>query len=85
MKPYTPLFAKQLLPGLALAEDPGNGQSFGMSRCGLLAQSVVNSWQQGRQSQESRMSILRALFEQAGLNPDKPHLSLSSVDHYEFQ
>lgn len=85
MKAHTPLFAKQLLPGLALAEDPGNGQSFGMSRCALLAQSVVNSWQQGVQSQESRMSILRALFEHAGLNLDHPHLSLSSVDHYEFQ
>jgi hypothetical protein len=85
MKPYTPLFTKQLLPGLALAEDPGNGQSFGMSRCGLLAQAVVNSWQQGQQSQESRMSILRGLFEKAGFDLDNPHLSLSSVDHYEFQ
>ena len=85
MKPYTPLFAKQLLPGLALAEDPGNGQSFGMSRCSLLAQSVVNAWQQGQQSQESRMSILRGLFDKTGLNLDHPHLSLSSVDHYEFQ
>src|SRR5204863_5149 len=33
LRPETPLFAKQIAPGLALAEDPGNGESFGTSRC----------------------------------------------------
>ncbi len=82
LKPYTPLFAKQLSPGLGLAEDPADGQSFGMSRCGLLARAMLNAYQKRLQSQRARMSELRMLFEQAGLNLDNPHLSLSSVDHY---
>ena len=85
LKPYTPLFAKQLAPGLALAEDPANGQSFGMSRCSLLAQAMVIVHHKRQQSQEARMSELRALFEQAGLKLDHPHLSLSLIDHYDQQ
>jgi hypothetical protein len=85
LKPYTPLFAKKLAPGLGLAEDPANGQSFGMSRCNLLAQAMVNAYNKQQQSQEARISELRALFKLAGLSLDKPYLSLSSVDHYDRQ
>jgi hypothetical protein len=83
LKPYTPLFARQLAPGLGLAEDPANGQSFGMSRCNLLAQAMVNAYRKRQQSHKARLSELRTLFEQAGLNLDNPHLSLSSIDHYD--
>ena len=85
LKPYTPLFAKQIAPGLGLAEDPANGQSFGMSRCNLLAQAMVSAYHKRQQSQKARMSELRTLFDQAGLNLDTPHLSLSSIDHYDRQ
>jgi hypothetical protein len=83
MKPFTPLFARKLEPGLALAEDPANGQSFGMTRCSLLAQALVNAYHQRRQSQKARMAELRTVFDQAGLNLDNPHLSLSAIDHYD--
>lgn len=83
LKPYTPLFAKQIAPGLGLAEDPANGQSFGMSRCGLLAQAMLSAYGKRLQSQKARLAELRTLFEQAGLNLDNPHLSLSSIDHYD--
>jgi len=83
LKPFTPLFAKQLAPGLGLAEDPANGQSFGLSRCNLLAQAMVNAYLKQQQSAEARLSELRALFDQAGLSLDNPHLSLSSIDHYD--
>jgi hypothetical protein len=85
LKPHTPLFARQLAPGLGLAEDPANGQSFGMNRCNLLAQAMLNAYRKHHQSQKARMAELRALFEQAGLNLDTPHLSLSLVDHYDWQ
>ena len=83
LRPYTPLFAKQLAPGLGLAEDPANGQSFGMSHCSLLAQAMVSAYHKGLQSQKARMSELRTLFDQAGSNLDRPYLSLSSIDHYD--
>jgi hypothetical protein len=82
MKPDTPLFAKRLAPGLALAEDPANGESFGMSRCRMLSQSMLNAYAKRQQSQKARMNELRALFDQAGLSLDTPHLSLSATDHY---
>ena len=85
LKPHTPLFAKQLAPGLGLAEDPANGQSFGMNRCGMLAQAMVGAYRKGQQTQKTRMAELRTLFDQAGLNLDRPYLSLSSVDHYDRQ
>lgn len=82
MQPAVPLFAKRLAPGLGLAEDPANGQSFGMMRCQLLCQAMVNAYQKRQQSRKARLSELRLLFEEAGINLDEPHLSISSVDHY---
>lgn len=85
LKPNTPLFVRQLAPGLGLAEDPANGQSFGMSRCSLLAQAMVSAYHKSQQSQKARMSELRTLFDKAGLNLDHPHLTLSAIDHYDWQ
>src|SRR5262249_20223137 len=34
----TPLFTLTLRPGVGMAEDPGNGESFGMHRCRLTAE-----------------------------------------------
>ncbi|MGI8744286.1 MAG: T3SS effector HopA1 family protein [Bryobacteraceae bacterium] len=82
MKSYTPLFAKRLAPGLALAEDPGNGQSFGMLRCRMLAECVWNAYQKRLQSHKARMTEFKASLEAAGVPLEAPYLSLSSVDHY---
>ena len=84
MNSFTPLFTRKLAPGLALAEDPANGESFGMIRCRLLAQAMRNAYLKRQQSQKARMAELRLLFEQSGLNLDLPHLSISLIDHYQM-
>ena len=43
-----PLFTKKLAPGFAFAEEPYSpGESFGTSRCGLIARSILKVYDQG--------------------------------------
>jgi HopA1 effector protein family len=45
LKPGTPVFTKPLAPGIGLAEDPGQAESFGQHRCRLLADGMIGaSW-----------------------------------------
>lgn len=82
MKPNVPLFTKLLAPGLGLAEDPSDGESFGTSRSRLMAESVWRTYEKRQQSARARMTELAGLFEAQGWNLDLPHLCLSSVDLY---
>jgi HopA1 effector protein family len=84
LRAATPVFTKQLAPGLGLAEDPGDGQSFGMHRMMLLARAVLRAHEQGRESIEERARILSEVFDEAGLNLDRPYLNPDSGDHYEL-
>ncbi|QXP58985.1 T3SS effector HopA1 family protein [Olleya sp. HaHaR_3_96] len=38
-----PLFTKKIAPGVSIAEDPGLGQSFGMNRSELIAESLIKA------------------------------------------
>ncbi|HEX3581829.1 MAG TPA: T3SS effector HopA1 family protein [Thermoanaerobaculia bacterium] len=79
----TPLLTARLYDGIALAEDPGTGESFGMSRSRLIAQAVWDAYARGTQSEESRMMELRIQFERNALSLDRPHLRGASADIYE--
>jgi hypothetical protein len=78
----TPAFTKQLAPGLALAEDPGDGDSFGMHRCRLLAEGIIRAREHGRRSKDERLAAVIACFSAAGIACDKPYLSPGSADAY---
>jgi HopA1 effector protein family len=78
----TPAFTKQLAPGLALAEDPGDGDSFGMHRCRLLAEGIIRAREQGRRSNDDRLAAVIACFTEAGIAHDRPYLSPGSADDY---
>lgn len=80
----SPLFTKPLLPGFSMAEDPGNGESFGLSRCRMLAEAIVNAYSSGLQTEEARMKALNEVFTREGLSLDKPHLNPGSIDYPEF-
>jgi len=84
LHPHTPLFAKPLMPGLSMADDPRSGQSFGQSRMHLVAQGIVNAWYQGHSSVEKRMEATLQAFVQAGLDPAKPYLNNGNVDLFEW-
>lgn len=81
----TPLFTLCLAPGLALAEDPGNGESFGMNRCRLLAEAVWTAYLQGDQSLSARLDEVEKQFSANGLDLDRPYLNARSIDLYNDQ
>ncbi|HEV2417879.1 MAG TPA: T3SS effector HopA1 family protein [Terriglobia bacterium] len=77
-----PLFTLRLAPGLALAEDPGNGESFGMNRCRMLAEAVWSAYLQGDQSLSGRLAAIASQFKANGLDLDRPYLNAGSADQY---
>lgn len=80
----TPLFAKPLARGLAVAEDPSNGESFGMSRCRLLAEALWSAWSRGLHDSRSRLAEVDRTFTSLGLSLERPWLNRSSADLYEL-
>ena len=82
LKSATPGFAKQLAAGLGLAEDPGDGDSFGMHRCMLLAEGIVRAHEQGKTSLDDRLAVVAQCFLEAGLTLDAPFLNAGSIDWY---
>ena len=64
----------RLSPGLAFAEDPGGGASFGAHRCLLLAEAVVAAAERGLHTTEGRLEIVRERFSEAGTTLDAPYL-----------
>jgi hypothetical protein len=79
----TPLLTRRLHDGIGLAEDPANGESFGMNRSRLVAQAIWDAYARGTQSEESRMQELAIQFQRNGLSLDHPHLRGASADIYE--
>lgn len=77
-----PMFCTQLLPGIGMAEEPGNGESFGMHRCRLVAEGVVDAWLGGTQELVARLEAVRQRFAGAGITPTRPYLNAHSIDSF---
>lgn len=82
LRPETPMFTKPLAEGLGVAEDPNNGQSFGQSRCRIVAQALWSSFLQGVTDPDLRLAALAGAFREAGLNPEFPFLERGAGDIY---
>jgi class II lanthipeptide synthase len=82
LQPGTPAFTKPLAPGLGLAEDPGTGDSFGMHRCRLFAEGIMNAHDAGQRSNDERLESLAASFTATGINCEQPYLNPGSTDSY---
>ena len=83
LKPDTPALTRQLAPGLALAEDPGDDAvSFGMSRCAMIAEAIVRAAEHGARDPAPRLEFVRARFAQDGLALETPYLNPGSADAY---
>ena len=67
-----------LAPGLAFAEDPGGGESFGVHRCLLLADAAVMAAERGLTAPDDRLDVVRERFAEAGISLDTPYLGGSS-------
>jgi hypothetical protein len=83
LRPGVPLFTKPLREGVGLAESPPSGESFGMHRCRLLAESIVDAWLDGRQDLEARRRALERRFDAEGLSLAHAHLNPGGEDAHE--
>ena len=81
-----PLFTKQLAPGLAVAEEPDRKfttqESFGMNRCQIIANGLLQSWYQGETSPVQRLTSIVQNFSSLGIELERPFLNAGSEDIY---
>jgi hypothetical protein len=80
--PEVPFLTWRLAPGVAVAEDPGTGESFGQHRCRLLAEACWSCFLRGDQEAPSRLEELHRLAAAQGANPERLHLNADSLDCY---
>jgi HopA1 effector protein family len=80
----TPLFAKFLAPGLALAEQPCHTftpqENFSLNRYQIVAEGVLNAWRLQISDRAERMNLIRQRFSAYQLNLDHPYLNPGSED-----
>ncbi|MBN3905579.1 MAG: hypothetical protein HWQ35_03040 [Nostoc sp. NMS1] len=81
-----PLFTKLLASGLALAEEPdfkfAESESFGMNRCQIIANALLEARQQGDESSQSRMAFIHQHFSLLGIDWQHSYLNANSEDIY---
>lgn len=80
LRPEVPLFTKGLAHGVGFAEDPANGESFGMSRCRVVAEGVWNAFRAGAHGVQASLPIVVEQFRRYGLDAERPWLNPGSVD-----
>jgi type III HopA1-like effector protein len=78
----TPMFTKRLARGLAAADDPGDGGSFGQHRCRLIAEGLMRAFAEGSTASGDVAAAIAARFEEGGLNIDRPWLNPGSRSIY---
>jgi hypothetical protein len=85
-RPEIPLFTKFLAPGLSLAEEPNQKfsaqESFGMNRCQIVANALLEAWEKGKNAIEERMRIIDQHFAQHLIDVQRPYLNPCSQDIY---
>ena len=82
LRPSVPLFTREIAPGLGFAESPPTRESFGMHRCGLVAEGLLRAEHRGAREPEPRFAILRDRLTAYGLDPDRLERNPSS--HYPY-
>jgi hypothetical protein len=80
----TPLFTKKLASGLGCADDPGSGASFGFSRCAVLAEGIVRSYEQGATDRVRKLAVIEGCFAAHHIDLTRPYLNEGSPDEYKF-
>ena len=82
-----PLFTMELAPGLGLAEEPdqkfSQQESFGMNRCHIIANGLLEAWHNGDRSPEGRMKAILNQFSQLGIDWQYSYLNSQSENIYD--
>ena len=84
LKKEIPLFSLPIIPGIGFSEDPGDGQSFGMSRCKILGEALVDSYNKSQTSDDEKFEIAKDHFKKNGIDIDKIYLKPNSEFPYDF-
>lgn len=63
-----PMFTQPMSKGVSFAEDPGNGQSFGMSRISVLAEALIEGVQNKINSPKKLTDFVLNYMESKGMN-----------------
>ncbi len=79
-----PLFSKPMRAGMGLAEDPRTGESFGMHRCRLTAEGIVDAWRLGDATRTGQIRAIARRFAWNGLTLERPYLNPGSIDLFEL-
>lgn len=79
---HVPALTKPLAPGVAVAEDPGGGESFGLNRCGILAEQIILAHEEGKSLLAERLEGVEKGFARYGISLDTPYLNSGSNDDY---
>ncbi len=81
-----PLFTKFLAPGLGLAEEPdrkfADQESFGMNRCQIVANGLLEAWHSLNDSPQGRMTSILKHFSLLGIELLRSYLNANSLDIY---
>jgi len=80
--PGWPAFTKALARGLSLAEDPGNGESFGLHRSRLLAEALIGAHDERAGTLRARMEVVVRRFAEEGVDFSVPHIRTDSAGGY---
>jgi len=85
-KPQIPLFTKFLAPGFGLAEEPSMKfmaeESFGLNRCQIVTNALLEAWEQGLSSTEEKLSTIVNQFNLMKVDIEKPYLNPNFEDIY---
>jgi hypothetical protein len=82
LRSSTPMFTKYLARGLATAEDPGDGRSFGQHRCRLVAEGLVRAFAAGSTDSDHLLGAVIERFTKEGLRVTRPWLNAGSLERF---
>ena len=73
-------------PNYGLAEEPDSKfaqqESFGMNRCRIVANGLLQAWLEGDNSPEARIKAIHEQFSHLGIDLERPYLNADSEDIY---
>ncbi len=76
----------QLAPGLALAEEPdqkfAERESFGMNRCQIIANGLLEAWYQGKNLPDEKIQAIFEQFSLSGIDSNQTYLNADSKNIY---
>ncbi len=79
-----PRLTKRLAPGLGVAEDPEGEESFGLSRCRLVAEGLAGPLARGESDEHHLLAAVCRSLQAAGIPLGRPHLRSWSSRDYEL-